>query len=358
MKFKRDCNTHKTRLILPLLLGAMLLSTQVFAADPAQSKPPKATPGFATVGDVIISWQDYALAYSSEAANKFYHAKPKEDELASFQRQVGDKLITNALLVQEAKRRKIKPDNVEVDQELQKYEQRFANDPNWPKARIRVLPTITQRLQDENIRKQLEELVRNVPEPSEKQVREFYDTHPEKFTSPPQPRVSIILIRVDPSASEEEWNAAMEEAQGLSKRLHAGEDFAALARDYSGDRTAEDGGDMGYLHAGMLPGLPELIISNLKPGETADPVKLLEGVAIFRLVDRIPATLSSFDASKQRASELLLDEQKNSTWNSLIEKLKKKAVIHVDESRFLPLATAPSAVAQPTKKDGAAPAKK
>jgi len=221
----------------------------------------------------------------------------------------GIKLVANALLVHEAKRRKLKPDNATVDQQLQNYEQRFANDPKWPEARKRVLPIITKKLQDEDIRNQLEKLVRNVPPPTQQQLRQYYDAHADKFTSPPQPRVSVILIRVDPSSTEEEWNKAMEEGEGLVKRLRAGEDFATMAHDYSGDVTAEEGGDMGYLHSGMLPGLPEEIVSKLQPGETADPTKLLEGVAIFRLTDRIQPAASSFEASQQRVSELWLSEQ-------------------------------------------------
>lgn len=348
-----------TRLTLALLLGGVLLCSEAFAANPvAQGKGSKdstanASSTFATVGKEIITWQDYRNAYISESNNKFYHAKPTKDVLAAFQRQVGDKLVVNALLVQEAKRRKLKPDNAAVERELQKYEQQFAHDPKWPEARPRVLPVITKRLQDENIRSKLEELVRNVPPPSTKQLREYYDAHPEKFTSPPQPRISVILIRVDPSSPEEEWHKAMEEGEGLVKRLRSGEDFAVLARDYSSDVTAEEGGDMGYLHTGMLPGLPEQIVSNLKPGDTSDAVKLLEGVAIFRLTDRIQPPKSSFDGSQQRVSDLLLSEQSDIAWNSLIAKLKKKTPIHVNESRFLPLTAAAKKPAEtPVEKKG------
>lgn len=361
VKAKRHCNIQSikpknfwpgTRLTLTLLLGGMLLSAEAIAANPvAQGGTSKAASTFATVGNVVITWQDYRIAYASEASKKFYHAKPAEAELAVFQRQVGDKLVVNALLVQEAKRRKLQPDNAVVDQELQKYEQRFAKDPKWPGSRPRVLPVITKRLQDENIREQLEKLVRNVPPPSTQLLREYYDAHPEKFTSPPQPRVSVILLRVDPSSTEEEWNKAMEEGQGLVKRLRAGEDFAALARDYSGDITAEEGGDMGYLHTGMLPGLPEETVSKLQPGETADPVKLLEGVAIFRLTDRIQPPISSFEASQQRISELWLSEQSDLAWNSFVAKLKKKTPVHVNESRFLPLT---AAAEKPPENAGAA----
>lgn len=352
MKVKRICNVHEINLTLALLLGGMLLCAEAIAAKPvAQGATTKAAAPFARVGNVVITWQDYGNAYTSESNNKFYHAKPTEDELASFQRQVADKLVANALLVQEAKRLNLKPDSAAVNQALQKYEQRFANDPKWPEARKRVLPKITKNLQDENIRSQLENLVRNVPPPSMKQLRKYYDAHPDKFTSPPQPRISVILLRVDPSSSEEDWSKAMEEGEGLVKRIRAGEDFAALARDYSGDVTAEDGGDMGYLHTGMLPGLPEETVSKLQPGETANPIKLLEGVAIFRLTDRTQPAANSFETSQDRVRELWLSEESDNAWKSLLAKLRKKTPVHVDESRFLPLSATAS---KPAKNDGAA----
>jgi parvulin-like peptidyl-prolyl isomerase len=345
VKPHRTRNLHSISLTLTLLLGGMLLCAEAISATVAKPSAKKTTSEFATVGNVVITWQDYGNAYASQANNKFYHAKPTDDALAAFQREVGDKLVTDALVVQEAKRRKLKPDSNAVNQEVQKYEQRFANDPNWPEARKRVVPIVTKRVQDENIRAQLEKIVRNVAPPSTKELHEYYDSHPDKFTSPPQPRISVILIRVDPSSTEEEWHKAMEEGEGLVKRLRAGEDFAALARQYSGDVTAEEGGDMGYLHTGMLPGLPEEAVSKLQPGETSDPVKLLEGVAIFRLVDRIQPTPSTFEASQERVSELLLSEKREITWNAFIAKLRQKTPIHVDESRFFPL---PPAGGKPT----------
>jgi parvulin-like peptidyl-prolyl isomerase len=350
VKAKRTRITHNINLILTFLLGGMLLCADAIAAQPAAMGASKAATPFATVGNDVVSWQDYRNTYIAESNTRFYHAKPTEDEIASFQRQVADKLVNDALLAQEAKRRKLKPDSAVVDQGLQKYEQRFANDPKWPAARKRVLPKITKKLENESLRNQLEELVRNVAPPNIKQLRQYYDAHPDKFTSPPQPRVSVILLRMDPSSSDADWNKAMEEGEGLVKRIRAGEDFAALAREYSGDSSAEDGGDMGYLHSGMLPGLPEETVSKLQPGETANPIKLLEGVAIFRLTDRIQPAPSSFETSQQRITELWVKEQSDIAWNSLIAKLRKKTPFHVDESHFLPL----TAVAgKPTKNDSA-----
>jgi peptidylprolyl isomerase len=359
VKAERNRNILTINLTLALLLGGMpLFAEEAHAADPvAQGKASsKKISVFATVGKEVITWREYRNAYNHDAKNKFFHGKPNDEVLASFQREVGNKLVDDILLLKEAKLRKLKPDNAAVNQELQQYEQKFSRDPKWPEARKRVLPKLTKTLQDENLRRQLEALVRNVPPPTTKQLKKYFDANPDKFTSPPQPKISVILIRVDPSSTSEEWNKATEEADGLVKRLRSGEDFAAMAREYSGDITAEEGGDMGYLHSGMLPGLPEQTVAKLQPGETSDPVRLLEGVAIFRLTDRIQPPPLSFEASQPRAKELWLKEQGDIAWESLNTKLRKQTHVHIDESRFLPL----TPVAEKPAKDDvtALPAKK
>lgn len=371
VKSKRNDNIKNAKLTLIALISAALLSAEAIAADPAKedgttqkataanpavqdssnkevvtidptapgntAEKTKGLPYYAKVGKMFITWRDYDYEYSNEARKKFYHAKPSENTVAAFQRQIGDTLVTNAMLVLEAKRRKLKPDHAVVKQQLEQFEQRFAKDPNWPEARPRVLPIITVRVENENLRSNLEKLVRNVPPPSVKQLRKYYAAHPEKFTSPTQIRVSTILLRMDPGAPDADWQKATEEAQDLVKRLRAGEDFAELARQYSGDITAEEGGDMGYLHEGMLPGLPAETVNKLQPGETADPVNLMEGVAIFRLTDRKQPAINSFESVRQRAKELWLQEQSESAWNSLIARLKKNTPVQVDESHFFPL---------------------
>ena len=317
-------------------------------ANPAQVHTAKtieeSLPVFATVGKMSITWVDYNNEYADLARKRFYHGKPKDDDVAAFQREVADTLVTNAMLVQEAKRRKLKPDPAFVKRELDRFDKRFAKDPNWPKARPRVIPILTERFKNESLRNQVEPLVRKVKAPSTKQLRQYYAAHQEKFTVPAHQRVSIILLRVDPGAPGDDWQKAKSQAQDLVKRLHEGEDFAQLAREYSGDRTAENGGDMGYLHEGMLPGLPSAVLSKLKPGEISDPVSLMEGIAIFRLTERQPAKLNSFKKARQSVRELWMAEQSDKAWNSLVAKLKKDTPVKMDESHFLPL---PSATEKP-----------
>jgi len=337
------------RLVLTVLSICMLFSNEALAAEDAAaviSADSSTAPVFARVGKVIITQRQYDGEYAAASRNRFYHGKPPEAEVAALQREIGEKLINDALLLSEAKRLKLKPDDAEVKQKLEKYEQRNAGNPQWQKIRDRALPVLTKQYQEENLRSQLEQRTRKVPAPNEKQLRAYYNAHPDKFTEPKQLRVSVILLSVDPGIGD--FDTKRKKAEELVKQLRAGADFAEMAKLHSGDEeTANQGGDMGYQHAGMMSEMSEQVVDKLKPGEISDPVGLMEGIAIFKLTERKEPQLKSFDEVKQRARELYLTDEGERAWKSLIAQLRKNTSVTVDESRFLPLPN--SAAAAPAK---------
>ena len=74
------------------------------------------------------------------------------------------------------------------------------------------------------------------------------------------------------------------------------------------------------------------------PGELTDTVRLLEGIAVFRMVDRKPAQSHGFEEVKVRAQELAQRDQSEAAWNGFIAELRKKSPAQIDKSGFLPLA--------------------
>jgi parvulin-like peptidyl-prolyl isomerase len=322
-------------LALTALSIGLLSCAGALAAD-ANSEKKAAPPVFAQVGKVTITQRQYDAAYAAASRNRFYHGKPPDAEVAALQREIGDKLITDVLLLTEAKRLKLKPDTEEVQRNLEKIERRNAGKAQWLKIRDRALPVLAKQLEEESMRHQLEKRVRKVPAPNERQLRAYYDAHPDKFTEPQQLRISIILLGVDPGAPD--FDAKLKLGEDLVKQLRAGADFAEMVTRYSTDaQTVGQGGDMGYLHGGMLSELSEQVASKLKPGEISDPVRLMEGIGIYKLTDRKEPQLNSFDAVKERATALYMTDEGDRAWKALIAKLWKKTKIKVDESRYLPL---------------------
>jgi peptidyl-prolyl cis-trans isomerase C len=202
-----------------------------------------------------------------------------------------------------------------------------------------MLPPLKKKLEEHSVLDQLQASVRQVAEPSERQVEAYYEQHRDKFTEPEQVHVSVIMLKVEPSSPQAQWNGALDEGMAIARRLRAGADFAALAHLHSGDASADKGGDMGYLHRGMLPEPAQLAVDKLAKGGITDAVALLEGVAVFRLEDRKPARLNPLSAVRQRAADLLRRDQSEQAWAELLLRLRRETPVRVDESRYLPLAT-------------------
>ena len=74
-------------------------------------------------------------------------------------------------------------------------------------------------------------------------------------------------------------------AQRLSQDAQRGADFAALARQYSQDGSAANGGDLGWLSEGETVPEFERAMRSLKPGQVSAPVHTQFGWHVIRLVE-------------------------------------------------------------------------
>jgi hypothetical protein len=332
-----DWHGYRSRWRVPfrlVYLGWVVLAAMPFAALGGEAGTAAGAESglFARVGDQVITRQEYEQAVGQAFRQRFYHGRPPEDELDAVRQQVGEDLITRMLLLQEAERRGLSPDKAAVQTTLDSYDRRYAASPNWQSRREALLASLKTRLQEDDVLAQLEQSVRRVVPPRREELEAFYAANPDKFTEPARQRVSVILLRVDPSAPKSAWDDARVEAQGLVTRLGRGADFAELARIHSGDSSAEQGGDMGYLHQGMLTEGAQTVVDGLEVGTVSDPVRVLEGIAIFRVEDRQPARRRGFDDVQSRARELWLREQGDQAWTALKAKVRNGVPIQIYRS--------------------------
>jgi parvulin-like peptidyl-prolyl isomerase len=291
---------------------------------------------FAVVGDVVISGDEYRRALAVATRRKYYHAKPPEDEVERFQREVGDDVINRVLLLAEARRRGVQPDREKIKATLAGYEKQYQGSANWAANRERMLAAVAPQLEMDSLLERLEKIVKAVPEPSEETARAYYERHKALFIEPEQVKLSVIVLRVDPASPAAAWAGARQEAAAIHKKLVAGADFAELARLHSGDRSASRGGAMDYTHRGMLPEPVHAVVDALSIGAIAEPVKLLEGFAILRLDGRKTAQQRTFEEVRGRAGDLWQREEAQARWAKLIADLRQATPIRVDESHYAP----------------------
>jgi parvulin-like peptidyl-prolyl isomerase len=179
--------------------------------------------------------------------------------------------------------------------------------------------------------------VREIAPPDDATLQAWHASHRERFIEPEQVRLSVILLKVEPSSKQAVWDAAHAEAGELHRSLQAGADFAETARLRSADASAADGGQLDYIHRGMLPEALHGVVDGLQPGQLSAPVQVLEGVALIRLEDRRAARERPLAEVRNRAVELWTRDEGEARWRALIERLRAATPVQIDESVYAPL---------------------
>jgi foldase protein PrsA len=95
-------------------------------------------------------------------------------------------------------------------------------------------------------------------------------------------------------------------------RLEDGEDWAALAQEYSQDTSnKDDAGDLGWFPRGMMVPEFEEVAFSLEPGKTSDLVQTDFGYHIIQVLEQGTRELDdqTYDSMLQQAFQTWLDEQ-------------------------------------------------
>ncbi len=113
-------------------------------------------------------------------------------------------------------------------------------------------------------------------------IEALYKQNLAQYQTPEQVRASHILLKIE-GDTEAQVKAKAEE---VLKRAKAGDDFAALAKEFSQDESnAGKGGDLDYFPRGAMVPEFETAAFAMKPGEISDLVKTSFGYHIIKVVD-------------------------------------------------------------------------
>lgn len=163
---------------------------------------------------------------------------------------------------------------------------------------------------------------------SEEQVRKAYDEEVASFQAQTERRAAHILFEAADAGALE---GAMAEAAGIKARLDAGEDFAALAAEFSDDTgSAENGGDVGYTTGDNFVPEFEAALQALEPGQVSEPVKTEFGVHIIKLLEVNATEIEPFEARRAELERGLKSSEVDLLFLSRSEELGNLAFESVD----------------------------
>ncbi|CAN5532575.1 peptidylprolyl isomerase [soil metagenome] len=115
-----------------------------------------------------------------------------------------------------------------------------------------------------------------------------------------------ILVHVPEGASEAVVNAAKAKADGLAGRVRAGEDFGAIARQFSEAPDRANGGVLGLRNAERYPPLFIDATQTLRVGGIAGPLRSGAGFHILKVVEKVQGGMPSVNVTQSHARHILL----------------------------------------------------
>jgi len=221
-----------------------------------------------------------------------------------------------------------------TDQELRDYYEKNKTKYNVPEkrqAKYIYLDTVKQR---------------QFVTVSDDELRSYYAQHQNDYNLPARVSAQHILFKTQ-GKNPQEVEAIKEKALGVLARAKKGEDFGALAKQYSEDGSAASGGDLGQFTPGQMVPEFDRAAFNMAPGAISDLVTSQFGFHIIKVNQKQDARSRPFEEMKEairpivstRKAEQRASEEGQKIAVELMAKKDLKAIAdaHNAEVRETPL---------------------
>ena len=248
-----------------------------------------------------------------------------------FAEQALDNLILKTILVEQVDKEKVSISDEEKAEAIAKFTNSLPpgvtlddliTKNNWTKEEFDKNLTMDLR-----INKLLENETKSVSQPTDADLKKFYDENKERFDVPESVTASHILIATEATDDAATKATKKAKAEELRKKIVDGADFAAVATESSDCPSKTRGGDLGSFTKGQMVKPFEEAAFGQKLNEVGPVVETQFGYHIIKVTKHEDARTLPFDEVKERLAKVLESQNKQEAARTFIEGLKTKADI-------------------------------
>jgi peptidyl-prolyl cis-trans isomerase D len=160
---------------------------------------------------------------------------------------------------------------------------------------------------------------------SDDEVRQYYDQHKADYETPERVKAQHILFRTE-NKKPEEIEALRQKAATVLERAKKGEDFAALAKQFSEDSSAAAGGDLGSFGRGQMVPEFEKAAFSLAPGAISDLVQTQFGIHIIKVTEKQAAQSHPFEEVKGTVRGVVENQKTNQKASEVAQQVAAEAL--------------------------------
>ena len=165
--------------------------------------------------------------------------------------------------------------------------------------------------------------VRSTVNVTDAEMKRYYTDHLSDYRVPDRVKVAQILFKTT-GKSPAEIKKIEKTAGDVLAKIKAGANFAEMAKKYSNDASAANGGNVGWITHGQTVQQFEDTAFSMKPGEVSGLVHTSYGIHIIKVLDKQTAHLESFDDVKDSILAALMKRQLASAEQNYADKLESE----------------------------------
>jgi foldase protein PrsA len=242
-----------------------------------------------------------------------------KQEYEQLKRAVMQFLIEAQWIQQEAEAQNVKVSESEVKRLFETQRKQFYPDAEAYKRFVRASgmteEEILYRMRLNSLQQKLNAKVRKgakLEEPSEAEVRAYYEKNKERFAQPELRNVNVVLTKTE------------DEAQRAMAALEGGQSFEQVAKRFSIDELSKRQGGKLLLAKGRQSAGPGPAAFTARKGELQGPVKTPYGYYVFEVTNITPASQPSFAKAKRSVRNQLGTQPRQKAVEEYEKRFKEK----------------------------------
>jgi peptidyl-prolyl cis-trans isomerase SurA len=165
---------------------------------------------------------------------------------------------------------------------------------------------------------------------TEREKREYYDKHPDKYILAGELKLSELFLSVEGRSFSEIESKARE----LVSQARAGSSFIDLVKKHGDANRASyaNGGSIGtFASPDDLAAPLSTAIATLRTGDLTDPIRVADGVIVLRVDERRDAAPKKFEEVQGDVALAVTYERSQEAERKYIQKLRDEAYIKISD---------------------------
>jgi len=247
------------------------------------------------LADKIIAKVDNNILLKSDLEGAYQQAVSNGQYGANLKCEILSQLITQKLMVAKAEIDSVLVSAEEVDNNLDRRMQMILQQTGGSEEKLeeyygkslqQIRSEVRDDVEEQLVVQRMQSHITQDIDVTPAEIKRFYNNIPKDSIPFFSTEVVVGQIVRIPEVGKPQMDAAFDKLIGLKKRIENGEDFGAMAREYSQGPSGAYGGDLGFVKRGAMVPEYEAGALSLKPGEISSPVESEFGLHLIQLIER------------------------------------------------------------------------